>query len=231
MKLGFTILILLLISCTNSIKTNKQEKDNCDSIDFEKIENSKDYREYSEFILEYPKSRFVNNALNIYNEKRETYMESIGVPVFDCFRNCANIQIRSNQEIKYEYELIKLESLHDSLLAFLINKNDADDRPEKVVFDDLNGKLMLISKGRIELEYVFDSCQVLPTVVEEIKKSLESYKDFLSNNWYSKKLSELTFPQKAKIDSLMKFRLEIYGWDRERIPSPPPPISETILNE
>lgn len=231
MKLGFTILILFLISCTNSIKTNKQEKDNCDSIDFEKIENSKDYREYSEFILKNPKSKYVNEALKIYGKKREAYLESIGMPVFDCFRNCANIQIRPNQEIEFEYELIKLESLHDSLLAFLINKNDAYNRPEKEVIDNSNGKLMLVSKGRVELEYVFDSCQVLPSVVEEIKKSIESYKDFLSNDWYSKNLSELSFSKKAKIDSIMRFRLEIYGWDKERILSPSPPTNETILNE
>jgi hypothetical protein len=169
--------------------------------------------------------------LKIYYKKRDAYLDSIDLPIMDCFRNCANIQIRANQDLKYEYESIEFKSLFDSLTIFFESKDGNRNCSEKWRISDINGTPQLISKGHIEVEYINDSCEILQDVVTEINKSIISYKEFLAKEWYDKKLTELPVIARNQIDSLMRYRLILYGWDKERILPPPPPPPNDFLNE
>lgn len=231
MKSYYIILIFFLFSCGNSLKRTKQEVDHDnDSIVFKKIENSHDYRSFSKFILENPKSKYFKKALTMYHVKWVSYYDSIDMPILDCFQNCANIHIKANQEIAFEGQLIKHESLYDSLLVFLVNKDNAENRPEKKIVEDVYGNIHEISKGHIQLEYIIDSCEIIQDVAYDIKRALDSYKEYLSEDWYSQKLEKLSLTEKNQIDSLLQYRLMLYGWDKEYVVPPPPP-GDLILNE
>lgn len=192
-KTFYLLIIISLISCISHSKQEKQEvTSNSDSIAYKHIENSKEFIVFSKYILEHPQSKYFQEALEKYHAKRNAYYDSIGdMPVIDCFRNCANIQIRANQEIIYEHVLIRLEDLYDSLGVFLCNVDDKEFYPEKKMIEDINDIARPLSKGHIEVQYVNDSCDVLQEVVTEISRSIDTYKEYLSQGWYNKTIREL----------------------------------------
>ncbi len=224
MRILLFILALIVTSCSFPKKRVPQETtENVDSITFKLIENSSDFWEYSKFILKYPESNYFNLALDKYHKTRVEYYDSVGMPIVDCFGNCAAIQIKANQQIIYEHELINKKDLQDSLLKFFINENYEELKPEKMYVKDVFGRTQEISKGHVQLEYINDSCAILQSVVKDIHYSISSYKNYLSSNWYQKKFEELEELEKHHLDSLLENRLILFGWDKEYIVPPPPP--------
>jgi len=188
------------------------------------IENKSDYREYSKFLLKYPESEYFNQALEKYHKTRNNYYDSVGMPIIDCFRNCTAIKIRANQQIIYEHELIKTEDLQDSLFTFFCNDNYQEFRSQKKQVEDVYGRPQEITKGYIQLQYIKDSCSILQAIVKDIHHALDSYKKYLSKNWYQKKITELRKLEKHHLDSLLENRLVLFVWDKEIIVPPPPPM-------
>ena len=227
------ILILILISCNFSQKKeNRMSIGIVDSIAFYKIKKTSEFLEFSKFILQYPESEYFNNALKKYHMTRDAYYDSVGrMQIIDCFRNCANIQIKANQELIYEHELISKKDLHDSLLEFFCNENYQELRAQKKYIEDVNGKTQEISKGHIQLQYINDSCAILQPIVKDIHNSIKSYKNYLSENWYQKELSELGKVEKSHLDSLLQYRLILFGWDEEYVVPPPPPPPPSYWKE
>lgn len=222
------VLLFLLTFAVVSCGTPKSIEsvdcfDDIDAIFFKQIENTPDFWEFSKFILKYPESSYFDIALDKYYKARDEYYDSICPPIQDCFRNCAIVQIKTNQQIFYEYELIKKEDLQDSLLNFFSNENYQDFKPEKKYIEDAYGRAQEISKGYIQLQYIKDSCATLQSVVLDIHHSLNSYKNYLSQNWYQKKFIELDDLENHHLDSLLDNRLILFGWDKELVLPPPPP--------
>jgi hypothetical protein len=205
--------------------------ENEDSIAFKQIENTSEYWEYSKFILKYPESKYFNLALDKYHKSRDVYYDSVGMPIIDCFRNCASIQIKANQQIIYEHELINQKNLQDSLLKFFCNDINEEYKPEKKYTDDVYGRPQEISKGHVQLQYINDSCAILQSVVKDIHHSISSYKNYLSRNWYQKEFKELGEHEKHHMDSLLENRLILFGWDKECIVPPPPPPPRPSMHE
>ncbi|TAJ14059.1 hypothetical protein DMA11_06815 [Marinilabiliaceae bacterium JC017] len=226
MRLFYVILLLGVISCNTFIKKNQMSEMNIDSMAYKQIENTTEFWEFARFILKYPESEFFYPALQRYHLVRNAYYDSVGMPIIDCFRNCASIQIKANQKIVFEGEQIELKDLHDSLLVFFCNADYCEFKPEIKYVDDVYGNPQEISKGNIQLEYINDSFTVLQTVVKEIRNSIRSYKNYLAQKWYKKKLEELVLEEEKHLDSLFYYRLMLFGWDEEYIvpPLPPPPI-------
>ncbi len=188
-----------------------------------KIENTIEYWEYSKFILKYPESKYFNLALKKYYQTRNEYYDSVGIPIVDCFRNCAALKIKSNNQILFEHDLINKEDLQDSLLNFFINEKYEDSKPEKKYIKDIYDRPQEISKGQVQLEYIHDSCTILQSVVKDIHSSLESYKNYLSKNWYKNEFVKLGELEKHQLDSLLEYRLVLFGCDKFIVPPPPPP--------
>ncbi len=225
MRILTLILTLIIVSC-NSPKNRVAQESlvNNDSISFFLIENTPDYWEYSKFILKYPESNYFALALERYHKTRIEYYDSIGdMPIIDCFRNCAAIQIKANQQIVYEHELINREDIQDSLFMFFCNENYEEFRPQKKCTEDMYGRPQEISMGHVQLQYINDSSDILQSVVKDIHYSLNSYKNYLSKNWYQKEFAELGKLEKSHLNSLLQNRLILFGWDREYIVPPPPP--------
>ncbi len=194
---------------------------------FQQIQNTNDFWEFSKFVLEYPESEFFYTALQKYHSTRDAYFDSIDMPIIDCFRNCANIQIKGDQRILFEHKLVKLEALHDSLLNFYLNDEYDESKPEKKYIEDVYGKPQEISKGHIQVQYINDSCAVLQNVMKEISCSIFSYKKYLSQKWYHKKWEKLEIEERDHLNFLFYNRLIIFGWDEEYVvPPPPPPPTE-----
>ena len=228
MRLLISIMIIVLISC--NLKENKQNDNsaiNIDSIEYSKIQDTREFWRFSKFILKYPESEFFNSALDKYHRTREEFYDSLGgMPIIDCFRNCVGIQIKTNQKIVYEHELIKKKDLQDSLLAFFINANNEEYKPSMRYTKDLNDSLREISNGHIQLEYINDSCAILKFVVKEIHNSINLYKSHLSRDWYQTEIANLEKAKKNHLDSLLDNRLVIFGYDKiYAVPKPPPPPS------
>ncbi|ASB50363.1 hypothetical protein [Alkalitalea saponilacus] len=231
MRNGLILLIFGLLSsnCTYqdraSIKT--------DSIAFHNLENVNDYLEFSSFLLKHPESVHFEEVVRLYFEKKRTLFDSLGWPVIDCFGNCANIKIRPNQNILFEYEKTQLNDLSDSLLAFFINETNSELRSIQIETIDFNGASRRVSKGYVELTYIKDSCEILQNVIEEISKSVTSYKNQLSINWYSKELNSISKTKFEHLDSLVNIRLLIIELEEEYFsppPPPPPPMFSEIID-
>ena len=153
-------------------------------------------------------------------------IDSLGdIPILECWRNCALIDLNTKNEIAYEGMKISLSALHDSLLSFFININNSEKLPEKRIFNDNKGIPHEISNGRIELHYVNDSCDFIQDVIKEISESINSYKNYIANTWYSTELNTLSRHEKNIIDSLMRYRLILYRYEKYYI-LPPPPLNE-----
>jgi hypothetical protein len=223
MRILTCILTLIIVSCNSSKNGRIPESiENVDSISFKLIDNTSDFREYSQFILKYPESEYFNLALEKYHKTRNEYYDSVGMPIIDCFRYCASIQIKANQQIIYEHELIKKEDLQDSLFNFFCNDNYNEFKPEKKYTEDVYGRPQEISKGHVQLEYINDSCAILQSVVKDIHYSLDTYKNYLSKKWYQKEFEELAKLEKLHLDSLLEYKLILLGWDKFTVPPPPP---------
>ena len=76
-------------------------------------------------------------------------------------------------------------------------------------------ELREISKGYVQLQYIKDSCDLIQSVVIDIHQSLNSYKNYLSQNWYHKKFVELEDLEIHHLDSLLDNRLRLFGLDKE----------------
>ncbi len=95
MRILTFILTLIIVSCNTSKNGRTPESiENVDSISFKLIDNTSDFWEYSQFILKYPESEYFNLALEKYHKSRNEYYDRVGMPIIDCFRNCASIQIK-----------------------------------------------------------------------------------------------------------------------------------------
>ena len=231
MRLIYLILVIGLSACSLTIQRDRSKNNDRDSIFYNQIKDSGEFTLFSEFLLKYPDSKYFNQALKAYFEEREKYYDKNGWPIIDCFRNCANIKIRPNQEIIFEYEKIEFTDLKDSLLTLLINEDYSEFKPEKKEVEDLNGVIQEISKGHVELTYVKDSCQNLQEVLIEISHSYNEYKNHLSRNWYHEDFEYLDKFKREHLDSMFCYRLFIYEFDKEYLPPPPPPCSEAeVLN-
>lgn len=223
----FLLMAFILSSCNTSFNKSKSYNNiHTDSIVFYNIRNTNKYWLFSEFLLKYPESIYYKNALTSYKKTRDAYYDSLGWPIIDCFRNCASIKIRPNQNILFEHEKINLADLKDSLVTFLINKDDSELKPEKIEIENLNGEIQEVSKGHIELIYVKDSCKNIQQVLIAISESYNIYKNNLSLNWYNKKFEHLDIDRKGQIDSMFLYRLHIFEFEKEYLSPPPPPSSE-----
>jgi hypothetical protein len=63
---------------------------------------------------------------------------------------------------------------------------------------------------------------MIQDVIIEISKSMDSYKNYLSKDWYLKDFSDLSKVESNLIDSLLRYRLILYGFDKEYILPPLP---------
>lgn len=224
------ILTIIIVSCNPSKKERILDSiENNDSISFKSIENTTDFWKYSQFILKYPESDYFNLTLEKYHKTRDEYYDSVAMPIIDCFRNCATIKIKTNQQIIYEQELIKKEDLQDSLFMFFTDKSYNENRPQKKQVQDVYDNPQNITKGYVELQYVNDSCNTLQSIVKDIHYSLNTYKNYLARNWYKKDYVKLNKLENNHLDSLLENRLILFGWDEEIfIPPPPRPSSHII---
>jgi len=224
MKLLFFIIVIFLSSCGTIKKENQNSVINKDSLAFYQIEETDPYWDFSKFILEFPESDYLTEALTKYYQKKTEYYKEKGPGIHECWSNCAIVRINTNREIEYENELINSDYLVDSLVVFFSNSNDIETLASKKDVKDVNGKNQKITKGYIELQYVKDSCDNLQNVIIEINHSLLSYKDVIANNWYEKTYTNLTNTEKTHLDSLLQYTLRLNGWDKFP-PSPPSPPS------
>ena len=231
MKLIYLLIAIVFTSCGSSLEKKSGKEMIADSICFSHIQDTCDYWLYSDFLLKYPKSEYYKNALLLYHKKRNAYYDSIGWPIIDCFRNCANIKIRPNLEILFEYKKIELADLKDSLLSHLINIDYSELKPEKKKVKDFNGVLRELSKGHVELTYIKDSCENIQDVLIAISESYNLYKNHLSKGWYKKEFNDLDKERVKHLDVLFQYRLLLYEFDKEYLPPPPPPESEVELLE
>ncbi|MFB6344085.1 hypothetical protein ACE1ET_20370 [Saccharicrinis sp. FJH62] len=223
MRIFYLYLIIGLTSCNLSI----QEKDNTtdvDSIHFSLIKNSSDYNKFSIFLLKYPDSKYFDQAVNLYLVKRDNYFDSIGWPIIDCFRNCADIKIRTNGEILFEYDKIEVDDLKDSLISFLINEKNSITKPEKKFVTDLNDSEQQISMGHVILAFVTDSCEMLQERIKDISISYYAYKNYLAKSWYNTGFKDLDKIKMNHLDSLLQNRLILYRFEKEYLTPPPPPL-------
>ena len=166
--------------------------------------------------------KYFGLALAKYHKTRVESYDSVGLPNFDCSIDCAAIQIKSNQQIVYERELIEEKALQDSLFLFFCNDNNEEIKSQKKIIFDVYGKPQEISIGYVQLEYINDSCSVLQSVIKDIQYSLNSYKNYLSKIWYQKEYIDIGKPEKTHLDSLLENRLILFGRNKEYIVTPPP---------
>lgn len=229
MKLTALIFFIFLFSC-NSKNIENDCLDN-DSVQFELIKDSKDYMDFSDFALNYPHSDYFFDAINLYDKRFNDYLDSIGdMPTYSCKRNCASIDLKPDNTIGYEGMTISISSIHDSLLTFFINENDLPSLPEKIIVEDQNKIPFELSRGKVQLQFVKDSCDQIQSVILEINRSIKSYKTHLAQNLYSTDYKKLSKSKVMFFDSLMTKRLILFGFDKYYILPPPPPQNYEYKN-
>ncbi len=212
------IVILFVIGELISCDMFSQKQIENDSVFFDSIKNTNDYSKFSTFILKYPFSKYFENALEMYYNKRDAYCDSIIFPIgCNCFRNCANIKILHNQELLFEDKKIDISEIKDSLLSFLINKNYSVLKPDQKDIIDINGRIQQVSIGHVKLFYIKDSCKILQITINEIRKSYVSYIDLLSQGWYNTKFDELDSIKQNHLDSLFQERLLLFELDKDEL--------------
>jgi hypothetical protein len=225
-------IIPLTVSCNpNKVSISTLPYNGLDSIEFQKIGDTKIYWKYSYYILQYPDSKLFEKALENYYSSREQYWDSAGIAITDCFNNCASIKLTPNQEILYEHEKINIESLTDSLLKFLLNEDDSELLSEKLMTEDAYGRQQAVSRGFIQIEYIFDSCLMLQPIVKNIHNSYSLYRNHLAEEWYHKSIDKLDSIELSDLYSKTAYRVQFVGLEEEYIieDAPPSPTFEEIL--
>jgi len=212
------LLMLLCASCKDNYQdSNVSLKEVLDSLSFKQIQASRDFEDFSNFILQYPESRYLNMAVDRYFVLRDEYYDKFGVPEIDCFSDCANIYLDSKQTLVYEHQVIKKEDLHDSLFVFLINKENNANLPIQYEAKDSEGNIYRLSKGYIQLSFIQDSSASLHEVLGEINQSIESYKHYLITELHGQDAFDQNSYKEKQIDSLLNFRhkLLLFRFDKE----------------
>ncbi len=220
------IFSLVIYGCEYSPNKNQVDNQNWNN-----VKESNDFLDYISFMRENPESNHFENALNLYFEKRELYWKENMPPHADCFSNCGQFIIDSLGIVIFDDKVVNRDTLSHYLLKFLINEKNNVNWPNKRNIIDSKGNKHKISKGAFEI--IFDKNQIkkLKSIFPIINNSFEDYKEFLSNEWYSKNFMDLEQDGKKLLDSLLEYRLSF--WELEKIPEPPPPPPpmENIIGE
>lgn len=219
----FLALLFSFTFCDN--KSGQSIKSTTDSdVLWNELKSSNDFWNFAQFILEHPESKHFYEALTNYDKTRSHYWDSIGdIPIIDCFDNCASVKLNSQKQIFFEHKLISINTLRDSLFLFFTNPKNNENLSENRDVIDIDGITRKLSKGRIEIVYILDSCEILQDVVIEISKSIKDYKEFLAEEWYCTSINEIDSAKSGFIDSLFRRRIIFFGWDKELEIQPPPP--------
>jgi len=222
--IGFVITFLIGFLFYNCTLQNKDRFHvEADSIAFRNLKHVNDFLELSSFLIKYPDSKYFDEVVQLYFEKKRMLFDSIGWPIIDCFGNCANIKIRPNQEILFEFETTKLENLKDSLFVFFVNENNSELKSSQKEIVNYDGMLRRLSMGYVELTFIKDSCEIFQSVTKEISKSIDLYKNYLSKTWYNKDIGDLDMTRLQNLDSIINPRLLIISLEQEYFLPPPPP--------
>ena len=193
-----------------------------DVLDWKATSKSTDFWDYSAFIQKYPESTLFDTALSSYFHVRDAAWEEDGMPIVDCFRNCADIRIMNDDNLLFENEKCKIESLRKLAFEFILNEEKDINKPEtksyKIPGTNQDGE-MNIGIFWIHIMNEKQQNHNVQRVVSELVKGINDYKNHVEKQWYGTNPSETS---KAVIDSLNANRLFFWGFDGEPFPTPPP---------
>ena len=215
--------IIFLFSCNQDIKINNDE------VAWFSLKLSSNHFDYARFIQAYPESKYVDSSIKSYFFYRDSLWDVQGVPMGDCFNNCAKIILGSDGRILFEDEFANVDSLHDLALRYLQNKSKDPWQAEmKEIEIPYSSDLGLISRGNFQFFLSHDSLQPLPVqeVVIHVSKAINSYKDTLANHWYVKSYYDISKPKQKSLDSILGLRFIFF--DNYVAPPPPPPVDPEI---
>lgn len=197
---------MLVISC------NQKEGEKSSYTDIEvwdSVKVSLYHYDYSNFMYNFPESKFFDTALVRYFKYQEKLYDSIGPPMWDCFNRCISIIVTKNDSVLFEHYPILIEDLNKSSLTYLINENNDEMMPEQKLAKDKNGLERYVSEGFFYLQTDLESNDKLRQSITEIKLAYKNYKNYLAQNWFKKEFDKLEFDKKELIDDIVTQKIEL----------------------
>jgi hypothetical protein len=226
-KIIFYVFTLLLLSCQNSEdKLSKKVNDNLLG-----IEESTNYLDFQNYLLEVPNSEYFEEAVRKFLEYRELHWDTTYPAPYDCFNNCADIDIFNSDTLLFEGEIVRLKNLPNLSYRFIKNDSELVEYPDFKKIIDKEGNDQLISKASFNLIFKPDSMSNLQEVFGILLKSLNKYRNELAENWYDTDYEILDTSKKSHLNRLFENRLMLWKYYKKPpIPPPPPAPSAEILD-
>ncbi|MGY5353473.1 hypothetical protein [Wenyingzhuangia sp. IMCC45467] len=203
MKKILTLIILILTSCINEEKS-----------EWKKIQNSTKLNDYTKYILDYPKSKYVVNSLNKYQEIHTTI-------IFPCQRgvNKCNIEFLPNEKLYFEYQNVEINNIDKKIYEFLIDKKtESTSKLAKFKIKNIE-----IPFKYFEIIYTPKDINKLRKLLFEISKGIIQYEEYISEKYLNKKYSTLNNETKEELRNLSSMMISLYRFDKYILPPPPPP--------
>ncbi len=220
----FYVFTLLLLSCHNSEdKLSKKVYDN-----WHEIEESTNYLDFRNYLLEVPNSENFEDAVKKFLKYRVLHWDTILPAPYDCFNNCADIDIFNSNTVLFEGEIIRLKNLPNLSYRFIKNDSELAEYPDFKKIIDKNGNEQLISKASFNLIFKPDSMSNLQEVFGILLKSLNKYRNELSESWYNTDYEILDTAKKSHLDRLFENRIVLWEFYQKQPPPPPPPAPDKI---
>lgn len=226
-KIIFYVFTLLLLSCQNSEdKLSKKVNDK-----WLGIEESTNYLDFQNYLLEVPNSIYFEEAVRKFLEYRKHHWDTTYPAPYDCFNNCADIDIFNSGILLFEGEIVRLKDLPNLSYRFIKNDSELVEYPDFKKIIDKEGNNQLISKASFNLIFKPDSMSNLQEVFGILLKSLNKYRNELAENWYDTDYEILDTAKKSHLNRLFENRLMLWKYYKKPpIPPPPPAPSEEILD-
>lgn len=217
------IFLASLLSCNNDVPktTSELKTDSIQSNIWAQTRDTKDFIQIKKYIESYPETEHFDSAITLYFELQRQLFDSVGLPIWHCWRNCASIKIDSNSTIQFEDQDIQLNAIRGKALDFISNRDTSELGPEFKEFVDSEGSGHYYSKGHFSITTSENAKRELQQVIIELRSAISDYKRSLSQDWYNSAYQKLTMDQQTELDSLFQIRLII--WDFIKIPEPPKP--------
>ena len=214
-------LSIILSSCSHESKTA------ADEAAWGSVKTSNSHFDYARYIQAYPYSSYVDSAITSYFFYRDSLWDVEGVPMGDCFNNCASIILGPKGWILFEAEFATADSLYDLALIYLQNKNRdpfmSDRKEVKIPYSEESG---IISQGHFEYFLSPDSLHPVPLqeAVIPISRAINSYKDTVALQWYHQDYDQLPMHKQQALDSILGLRFIFF---KHHIIPPPIDTQET----
>lgn len=220
------IFLSSLGSCNNNFQetTTEHKIDSIQSNIWAQTRDTRDTRDFiqiKKYIESYPETEHFDSAISLYFELQRQLFDSVGIPIWHCWRNCASISIDSSGIIQFEDQEIHLKSIRQKALDFISNKDTSEFGPEFKEYVDSEGSRHYYTKGHFSITTTENAKRELQGVIIELRSAISDYKSNLSFEWYKTDYQKLPKEQQAYLDSLFQTRLVI--WDFIKIPEPPKP--------